>query len=77
MENLLTELINATLSRRSLDEKVVKGTSDNDWERTYETALHQQVLAMTFTAMAAMPKEYRPNFTLWSKWMALSFPDLG
>ena len=70
MENLLTELINATLSRRSLDEKVVKGTSDNDWERTFETALHQQVLAMTFTAMSALPKEQRPNFTLWSKWMA-------
>lgn len=25
---------------------------------------------MTFPAMTALPKEQRPNFTLWSKWMA-------
>lgn len=53
-----------------MDEELVWGISGDDWQQSFDLALQQQVLAMTFSAMAALQKEHRPNFTLWSKWMA-------
>ncbi len=70
MGNLLLELINATLANRPLSEEAVKEATEAEWQRCFDLALGQQVLAMTFSAMSALPKEQRPNFTLWSKWMA-------
>ncbi len=70
VERLLTELTDATLTGRPLKEEVVMEASDGDWNWCFETFLRQQVLAMTFPAMSALPKKHRPNFTLWSKWMA-------
>lgn len=70
MGHLLLELINATLANRPLDEDAVKETTEADWHRCFEQALGQQVLAMTFSTMSALPKDQRPSFPLWSKWMA-------
>lgn len=70
MSDLLLELINATLCKRPLNEKVFEGASEADWQRCFDLALQQNVLAMTFPAMSSLPKEMRPSFTLWSKWMA-------
>lgn len=67
---MLLELINATLCKRPLDEKVFEGASEADWQRCFDLALQQNVLAMTFPAMSTLAKELRPSFTLWSKWMA-------
>ena len=67
---MLLELINATLCKRPLDEKVFEGASEADWQRCLDLSLQQNVLAMTFPAMSSLPKELRPSFTLWSKWMA-------
>lgn len=70
MSNLLLELINATLCKRPLNEKVFERATEKDWQRCFDLALQQNVLAMTFPAMSSLPKELRPSFTLWSKWMA-------
>lgn len=70
MSDLLLELINATLCKRPLNEKVFAKATEEDWQRYYDMALQQNVLAMTFPAMSLLPKELRPSFTLWSKWMA-------
>ena len=70
MSYLLVELINATLCKRPLNEKVFVGATDADWNKCFDLALQQQVLAMTFPTMSALPKEQRPGFLLWSKWMA-------
>lgn len=70
MVNLLLELLNATLVKRPLNEDVIKETAEADWQQCFDLALGQQVLAMTFLAMTALPKEHRPGFELWSKWMA-------
>lgn len=70
MEGLLLELLNATLAKKPLDEESVKEASEVEWQRCFDIALEQQVLAMTFPAMSALLKGQRPNFTLWSKWMA-------
>lgn len=70
MENLLLELLNTTLVKRQLNKEFVKEASEVEWQRCFDIALEQQVLAMTFPTMATLPKEQRPNFTLWSKWMA-------
>lgn len=70
MGSLLLELLNATLSNRPLEEEAVKGGTEADWQRCFDLALLQNVLAMTFPAMSALPKEQRPEFTLWSRWMA-------
>ncbi len=67
MEKLLCKLINTTLTGKPLELRVV---TELEWQRCYELALQQDVLAMTFPAMTALPKEQRPSFTLWSKWMA-------
>lgn len=67
MKNLLTELINATLTGKPLE---LEGVKEEDWEQCFETARQQQVLAMTFPTMSALPKEQRPGFLQWSKWMA-------
>jgi hypothetical protein len=69
---VLVELINATLTKRPLNEKVFDGATEADWQRCYDMALEQGVLAMTFTAMSSLPKKLRPPFTLWSKWMAFT-----
>ena len=66
----MLELLNATLAKKPLDEEAVKEATEADWQRCFDIALGQQVLAMTFPAMTSLPKEQRPNFTLWSKWMA-------
>lgn len=70
MSQLLYELISATLCERPLAEKDAQNVSDGDWQQCFELALSQQVLAMTFPVMSALDKRLRPEFTLWSKWMA-------
>lgn len=70
MEDLLLELLNATLAKWPLDEESVKEATEAEWQRCFDIALEQQVLAMTFPAMSALSKEQRPDFVLWSKWMA-------
>lgn len=70
MGNILFELLNATLTKRPLDEEVVNEATEADWQQCFDTALQQNVLAMTFPAMSALPKEQRLPFLLWSKWMA-------
>lgn len=67
---MLLELINANLCKRPLNKGLFNGTSEEDWQRCFDMALQQNVLAMTFSAMSSLPKELRPSFTLWSKWMA-------
>ena len=67
---MLLELINATLCKRPLNEKVFAEATEANWQRCFDLALQQNVLAMTFPAMSSLPKELRPSFTLWSKWMA-------
>lgn len=60
-------LINASLVGKSLGFSKI---TELDWQRCFDMALHQNVLAMTFPTMSALPKEQRPEFMLWSKWMA-------
>lgn len=67
MCNLLCKLINTTLTCKPLE---LGGVTEADWPRCYELALQQDVLAMTFPTMSSLPKELKPSFTLWSKWMA-------
>ena len=66
---MLTELINATLIKRPLNEDVFKGRSEADWQQCYNIALSQGILAMTFPAISSLPKEQRPPFELFAKWM--------
>ena len=70
MGNLLLELLSATLANRPLDEETVKEATEADWQRCFDLALGQQVLAMTFPTMTRLAKDLRPPFLLWSKWMA-------
>jgi len=70
MGNLFLELLNATLLKRLLNEEVVKESTDADWQQCFNMALQQNVLAMMFPAMSTLPKELRPPFLLWSKWIA-------
>lgn len=67
MNKLFCELINSSLVGKSLE---CSGVTKQDWQRCFDIALQQNVLAMTFPAMSALPKEQRPEFALWSKWMA-------
>lgn len=67
MENLLCKLINLSLVGKPL---AISEVTEQDWQQCFEVALQQNVLAMTFPAMSAQPKEQRPEFILWSKWMA-------
>ncbi len=67
MEKLLCKLINTTLTGKPLE---LGEVTEEDWQRCFDLALQQNVLAMTFPAMSSLPKELRPSFTLWSKWMA-------
>lgn len=67
MCELLCRLINTTLTGRKLEFGVV---TEAEWQQCFDLALRQDVLAMTFPAMSSLPKELRPSFTLWSKWMA-------
>lgn len=67
MENLLCKLINSSIVGKPLE---ISEVTEQDWQQCFDLALQQQVLAMTFPAMSALPKEQRPEFTLWSKWMA-------
>lgn len=68
MSDLLLELINATLCKRPLNKEVFVGALEDDWQQCFDMTLQQ--IAMTFPAMSSLPKELRPSFTLWSKWMA-------
>lgn len=70
MSDLLIELINGTLGKRPLNEKAFVGATEAAWQRCFDLALRQNVLAMTFPAMSSLPKELMPSFTQWSKWMA-------
>lgn len=67
---MLLELINATLCKGPLNEKVFEGATEEEWQQCFDLAIQQNVLAMTFPAMSLLPKELRPSFALWSKWMA-------
>lgn len=67
MEKLLCKLINTTLTGKPLE---LGEVTEANWQRCFDLALRQNVLAMTFPAMSSLPKELRPSFTLWSKWMA-------
>ena len=67
MNKLFCELINSSLVGNTLE---CSGVTKQDWQRCFDLALQQNVLAMMFPAMSALPKEQRPEFTLWSKWMA-------
>ena len=69
MSQLLCELIRSALTRRPLNDKVVGCVSDSNWRHSFEMAREQQVLAMSFPVVSALPKELRPDFTLWSEWM--------
>lgn len=66
---MLFELINSTLTKRPLNIKVFECATEVDWQRCYDMALAQGGLAMNFPVMSSLPKELRPSFTLWSKWM--------
>ena len=70
MKNILLELLNASLVKRPLNEGRLIEATEDDWQRCFDMALGQQVLAMTFPAMTSLPKELRPSFEMWSKWMA-------
>lgn len=67
MEKLLCKLINTTITGKPLE---LGEVTEEDWQRCFDLALQQNVLAMTFPAMSSQPKELRPSFTIWSKWMA-------
>ena len=67
MENLLCKLINSSLVGKPME---ISRVTEQDWQRCFDLALQQYMLATTFPAMTALPKEQRPEFTLWSKWMA-------
>ena len=66
----LLELINATITYKPLNVRNFSNKTAIDWQRCFDMALQQNVLAMTFPAMSSLPKESRPSFELWSKWMA-------
>lgn len=66
MRDPLVTLINAALTKQPIRESF----TEEEWQRCFDMALQQNVLAMTFSAMSSLPKELRPSFTLWSKWMA-------
>lgn len=67
---MLTELINATLTKRPLKESFFECKIETDWQQCYDMALAQGVLAMTFPVVSSLPKESRPSFELFAKWMA-------
>lgn len=69
MSHLLVELLNATLVKRPLNEKNFKGSSEAHWQQCYDMALAQGVLAMSFPVISSLPKESRPSFELFAKWM--------
>ncbi len=61
----------STLIHSALTNQPISGNyTEEEWQRCFDMALAQNVLAMTFPAMTALPKEQRPSFVLWSKWMA-------
>lgn len=69
---MLFELINAILTNRPLNEDVFSGVSEEDWKECYDMAWSQGVQAMTFSAIATLPKEKCPPFELWTQWMGYS-----
>lgn len=69
MDNLLVELLNATLCKRPLNEDLFQRAAESEWQQCYEMALEQGVLAMTFPAMSSLPRQLRPPITLWANWM--------
>lgn len=69
---LLPGLLSATLTRKSFDENHFMDAANDEWQQCFDMALPQQVLAMTFPVISTLPKERRPNFPLWAKWMAFA-----
>ena len=69
---MLFELINSVLTKRPLAEDVFSGASEDDWKECYNMAWTQGVKAMTFSAIATLPKEKCPPFELWTQWMGYS-----
>lgn len=67
---MLIKLINSTLTKRPLNEMVFVGKTESDWQQCYDLALAQGVLAMIFPAISSLPKEQRPPFELFAKWIA-------
>ena len=67
MSNLLCKLINTTITGKLIDFEEI---TEEDWQQCFDLALQQNVLAMIFPSMSLLPKESRPSFNLWSKWMA-------
>lgn len=67
MSKLLCTLISLSLDWKPVE---ISGVTEQEWQRCFDLALRQNVLAMTFPGMTALPKEQRPGFVLWSKWMA-------
>ena len=65
MRDLLCDLLRATLCGST-----TSTATEEEWLQCYNSALRQQVLAMTFPTISALPKVQRPGFLLWSKWMA-------
>lgn len=70
MSHILKELLNATLTNRPVRTELFHDVDDVMWQRCYELALQQNVLAMTFHAMASLPKQLRPSLLIWAQWMA-------
>lgn len=61
----------STLIHSALANQPISGNyTEEEWQQCFDMALDQQVLAMTFSTMSALPKDQRPSFPLWSKWMA-------
>lgn len=61
----------STLIHSALTNQPISGNyTEEEWQRCFDMALAQNVLAMTFPVMTSLPKEMRPLFVLWSKWMA-------
>lgn len=65
MGNLFCEVLRATLCDTDLTT-----VTNEEWQLCYDNALRQQVLAMMFPVVSSLPKEQRPPFELWSRWMA-------
>lgn len=61
----------STIIHSALTNQPISGNyTEEEWQRCFDMALAQNVLAMTFPVITSLPKEMRPSFVLWSKWMA-------
>ena len=67
---LLVELLNATLCHREPNGKLFEGLSEDDWQRCFNMALSQGVLAMLYPTVSLLPKEFAPPLPLSHRWMS-------